>query len=386
MIYLSISNLKSKINRTERESYMKKIISAVLLAATLGSTALLSSCSKSADLADYDLEKYITLGEYKGIKINETIISVTDDDVADAVDDLLDEHADTVELKSTELIKKGDTVKITYTGKINGECEAFEIGHVFTENIDGYELVIGSGKFIDGFEDELIDAYPGGEVTFDIVFPDDYENNEDLRGVNTTFTVKILSAKRDVYPEYTDDFVAENTDYDTIKEYEAALREQLREAADEDELVAEIQAVWEKVVENATVIKYPEAVVEAQIDEVVQSYKEYAEYYGITFEALLKDYYGTTEDEFMVEVEAECELYIKEEMILRRIVELEGITITDAEYAEGAVEYALENGFEDAAALEEYYGETVIKESLLWDKVLVYLVEKADIQPATEKE
>ncbi len=362
---------------------MKKIISIILLTSMLFTSLLLTSCSKSADLKDYDLEKFINIGQYKGVKISETVISVSEDDIKDAVDDFLDEFADEVELKSTELIKKGDTVKITYTGKINGEYEAFENGEVFTEQKEGYELVIGSGKFIAGFEDELIDAYPGGEVTFDIKFPDEYDN-KDLEGVNTTFTVKILSAKRDVYPEYTDAFVAEKTDYETIEEFEKHLEDELRAAADEDELVAEIQAVWEEVVKNTTVIKYPEAVVEAQIEEVVNSYKEYATYYGITFEELLKNYYNTTEDEFMLEVKEECQLYVKEEMILRRIVELEDITITDAEYAEGAAEYAVENGFENAAAMEEYYGADVIKESLLWDKVLVYLVEKADIQPAAE--
>lgn len=365
---------------------MKKIVSILLFAAVLASALLMTSCNKSTELEDYDLEKYITIGQYKGIKISETVISVTDDDIADAVDDFLDEYADTVELKSTELIKKGDTVKITYVGKINGEYDAFENGETFTEETEGYELVIGSGKFIDGFEDELVDAYPGGEVTFDITFPDTYTTNPDLEGVNTTFTVQIISATRDVYPEYTDDFVAEKTEYDTIEAFEEHLREELRAAADEDELVAEIQEVWEQVVSNTEVIKYPEAVVEAQIEEVVNSYKEYAEYYGITFEELLTSYYGTTEDEFMVEVKAECELYVKEEMILRRIVELENITITDAEYAEGAAQYALENGFTDAAAIEEYYGEDVIKESLLWDKVLVYLVEVADIQPAETSE
>ncbi len=346
------------------------------------SALMLTACNKSTDLQDYDLEKYITIGQYKGIKISEKVISVSDDDVADAVDDFLDEYADTVAVKETELIKKGDTVKITYVGKINGEYDAFENGETFTEEKDGYELVIGSGSFIDGFEDEIVDMHPGDEKTFDIVFPDDYKNNEALRGVKTTFSVKVLSAERDVYPEYTDDFVAEKTDFDTIDAFEANIREELRKEADEDELIAEIQDVWEKIVENSTVIKYPEAVLEAQIEKVVAEYKAYAEYYSMTFEDLLENYYGTTEDEFMVEVKAECELYIKEEMILRRIVELEEISITDAEYAEGAADYAKDNGFKDAAAMEEYYGEDVIKESLLWDKVLLHLVELADIQPA----
>lgn len=363
---------------------MKRIVSLVLFAVVIMSSMLMTSCGKSTELEDYDLEKYITLGQYKGLKISETVISVTDDDVADVVDDFLDEFADTVELGESDTVQNGDTVKITYTGKINGEYDDFENGEVFTEEKDGYELLIGSGSFIDGFESNLIGLSVGEEKEFDIVFPSDYKNNESLRGVKTTFTVKILSGERDVYPEYTDEFVAENTDFETIEEFEANIREELREEADEDELIAEIQEIWEQIVANTTVIKYPQAVVDAQIDEVVNEYKAYAEYYSLTFEELLTNYYGTTEDEFMLEVEAECELYVKEEMILRRIVELENISISDEEYAEGAAQYASDNGFTDAAAIEEYYGADVIKESLLWDKVLLYLVEVADIQPAED--
>lgn len=361
---------------------MKKYIAFILTAVMLMSSLMLTSCESSTDLADYNIDKYITLPEYKGVKITETVITVTKDDIADAVDDLLDEHAETVTLEETDTVQTGDVCKITYKGYINGTYDAFEDGELFTEETSGYSLTIGSNALIPGFEDGLIGAHPGDEVQIDLVFPEVYKNNPDLQNVRTAFVVDILEVERDIYPEYTDAFVAENTDYKTVEEYEAYLAVKLREDADDSELIAEIKDVWAWVVENTVVEKYPDAVVEAQKQEIIKSYTSYAEAYSLTLEELLTQGYGTTEEKFLEEVEAECKQYVLEEMILRKIVELENITISDAEYAEGAEKYATDNGFTDAAALEEYYGEETIRESLLWDKVLTFLVEKADIQPA----
>lgn len=363
---------------------MKKYLSIFLAVLTLMSGMLLTACKDSTDIADYDIDKYITLPEYKGVKIKETVIAVTEDDIDDAVDDLLDEHAETVTLEVTDTVENGDTLKITYQGFIDGEYEAFENGEMFTEQKSAYSLVIGSGSFIPGFEEALVGAHPTETVEFNVTFPEEYKNNPDLENVNTKFVVKIVSAERNIKPEYNDAFVAENTDYETIEEYEAYLAEELRRQADDEELVAEIQDVWKYIVDNTKIIKYPEAVVEAQMQLTIDSYTEYAEAYNMTLEDLLKNYYGTDYDTFLSEIEEECKTYIVEEMILTRIAQLEEITISDVEYAEGADQYAIENGFKDAAALEEYYGEETIRDSLLWDKILTFLVEKADVQPADE--
>ena len=242
---------------------MRRIASLFLAIATIVLTFTACADSKSTDLDDYKLDDYVTLCEYKGVKVPRTVLTVTDDDVADAVDEFLDSFAKTVELNETDVIQLEDDLMITYSGRIKGEYEDWNDGEEFTHTLtdEGTELVIGSGKFIPGFEDELIGYHPGDTVTFDITFPSDYKNNEKLRGVTTTFEVVIKSAKRYVAPEYTDAFIAENTDFETIEEYEKSVRDQLRSEFDEQEQLAEVSAVWTYIMDNSEVVRYPEAVV-----------------------------------------------------------------------------------------------------------------------------
>lgn len=358
---------------------MRRPIAALLALLSLTLTFTLSACSeKSANLDDYDLEKYITVGTYRGVKIPNTVITVSDDDVKAAVDDWLDGFAETVTLSESDVIQQGDTVRITYYGYIKGEYDGWEDGEEFTKKTDGYDLKIGSGKFIPGFEDALIGYHPGEEYEFDITFPKDYKNNEKLRDVLTTFKGKIESAKRNVKPEYTESLVVEKTEYKSIEEFEEHIRADLRAEADEKELLAEVSAVWEKVLKESEVIKYPEAVVEAQVAEAKKTYTQYASSMNMTLEDLVKAN-NMTMASFEASLEPQCKQLVFEEMVLKVIIKREEITISDAEYTEGLAKYAKDNGFKTAKDCEDYYGEETVRESLLWDKVLLFLVEKAEI-------
>lgn len=364
---------------------MKKTTALFLAIITVA--MLLTACadSSSTDLKDYDLDKYVSLCEYKGVKVPRTVITVTDDDVADAVDEFLDSFAETVDLNESDVLQTGDTLMITYTGKIKGEYEGWTDGEEFTHTLtdDGTELVIGSGKFIPGFEDELIGYHPGDTVTFDITFPSDYKNNVSLRGVTTTFEVVVKSAKRDISPEYTDAFIAENTDFETIEEYEESVREQLRAEFDEQEQLAEVSAVWQYVMDNSEVVRYPEAVVKAEIDTTRAQFTAAAEAQKMTLEAFVQAQYSMTLDNFEKALDEECRKLVFEKMVLSLICDKEGITISDNEYTEGLAKYAKDNGFSTPKECEEYYGAETVRESLIWDKALLFLVEKANLTDET---
>ncbi len=379
MVYL-------KEHRNKRTQYIDrkrdcdmKIFNRAALAAILAAAALfLGSCSEeSADLADYDLDDYVTLCEYKGVEIPRTVITVDDDSVRDRVDDLLDQYAETVDLTAADPIALKDTVYITYEGFIKGEYEGWTDNEKFTEytNESGYKLVIGSNSFIPGFEDALIGYHVGDTVEFDITFPNTYKNVK-LRGVLTHFNVTIRSGKRGIQPEYTDAFVAEKTDYETIADYEAYLRGVLREEADKQELLAELSAVWQYVISNSKAIKYPEAVVAKQIEA---SKASITSYYGMTLEEYAEQS-GMTMAALETKIEKQSREYVFEQMVLNLIIEREEITISDKEYTDGLAKYAEENGFKDSKTCEEYYGEGTIRQSLIWDKVLMFLVEKAEIK------
>ncbi len=363
---------------------MKKFVRTALFALLAAAALLLVSCSESStNLDDYDLDKFVTLCEYKGVKIPRTVITVDDDQVKDRVDDLLDQYAETVTLNNTDVIALKDTVYITYEGYIKGEYKDWENNEKFTEytNPDGYKLTIGSNRFIPGFEDKLIGYHPTDTVEFDITFPSTYKNVK-LRGVNTHFKVTIKSATRGIQPEYTDAFVAEKTDYATITDYEAHLREELRAEADESEVWAEASAVWNYIMEKSKVIKYPEAVVEKQIAD---SKASVTSYYGVSLEEYAKGN-GMTLSTLESMIEKQVRNYVYEQMVMALIIEHENITISDKEYAEGLENYAKKNGFKDGKACEDYYGEAEVRSSLLWDKVLMFLVDKAEITEETTAE
>ncbi|MCD7776064.1 MAG: FKBP-type peptidyl-prolyl cis-trans isomerase, partial [Firmicutes bacterium] len=196
-------------------SFLKFASAAIMTA------AVLSSCggNNSTNLLDYNLEDYVEVADYSSIKITETVIKITDDDVADEVEALIEEHIEVEALGDDEQVAIGDDVTVDYAGYIDGEYEGFTDGELFTEDA-GAEFTLGEGGYVDGFEDGLIGAVVGTEFEFTITYPDDYTDNEDLAGVTARFVVAVTYAEHEVTPEYTDSFVAQYTDYSTIEEYE----------------------------------------------------------------------------------------------------------------------------------------------------------------------
>ena len=142
-------------------------------------------------------------------------ISVTDDEVETAIQSALDEAATDKELDKGTAIENGDVVNIDYTGKLDGK--KFDGG-----SAEGYDLTIGSGSFIDGFESGLIGKKVGEKTDLELTFPEDY-SSEDLQGKDVVFTVKINSATRKEVPVLDEDFVKNTTEFETVEEYETRI-------------------------------------------------------------------------------------------------------------------------------------------------------------------
>ena len=169
----------------------------------------------------------IIVGQYKGVEIEKVEVeAVTDEDIEDALNELVDEYTTTEDVTDRTDVQDGDIANIDYVGKIDGV--EFEGGAD-----EGFDLEIGSGTFIDGFEEGLIGAKVGDTVDVKVTFPDPYENNTDLSGKEAVFTVTVNSIQAEVVPELTDAFVAENTDYTTIEEYRVIVMEAQRLIADD---------------------------------------------------------------------------------------------------------------------------------------------------------
>lgn len=339
---------------------------------TTDSTSDDGSSSSTDDTVYGDGE--VTLAEYIGLEVGASEVEVSEDDIQENIDACLEDYATYDTYTEGETVQEGDIVNIDYVGSVDeGE---FDGG-----SYEGYDLEIGSGEFIDGFEDGLIGAEVGTTVTVTATFYDGYgtttltETGEevDLSNREATFVVTINSLQRPTYPEYNDEFVATNFaayDLSTTEEFEDYIEEMLYY-----NLV--LTAVWDEFVEACEVVSYDEDEVNDLLEQTVEYYVSYYAYYGYDFEELVGEY-GYTLDEY-------AELYmldsvkstVKEKMVIRAIAEAEGIEVTDEVYDAEAEIYRISYGYDTVEELEEAYSKSEIEFSILYDLVTEFVAQNA---------
>lgn len=337
-----------------------------VMAVVLGMTCAIVGCgNKKADTADSgakDYSKYVTLGEYKGIEVSTPSIEVTQEDIDAEIQNILEGHASNVEITDRDVIENGDIANIDYKGMKDGE--AFDGG-----TAQGYDLEIGSGTFIEGFEEKLIGAKVGETVNLDLEFPEEYPS-EELAGQPVVFEVTVNSINERVVPELTEEFVTANTEYDNIDAFKEGTKEDLK-AAKEDTAKSQKQSeVWNAVKNSATIKEYPEELVTKYTDQVNTYYGGYAEQYNMELEEFMQAYFGTSIDEYAKSV-------VENEMLLNTIAVKENIQITDEDVNNAAKELAPSYGYESAEAFLEAYTAEEVKANLVWEKVMEFLVENA---------
>ena len=228
-------------------------ISAILIGAMV--LSVLGGCGKKTEetleqKAD-NYEKYVTLGEYKGVEYTPNVTKVTDEDIQAEVDGLIRDNTTENQIKD-RVASMGDAVNIDYVGYIDDK--AFEGGDTQGQ---GADLTLGSKQYIDTFEEQVAGHSPGDAFDVNVKFPDDYGNKE-LAGKNAKFETKLNYIIEKVEPKLDDALIASATDYKTVDEFKKATREHLEEQAKENDLSADKNSVISKVVEAATVSEYPE--------------------------------------------------------------------------------------------------------------------------------
>ena len=353
----------------------KKLFSTGLIAALcLSSAFTMTGCGEKEPYSDYDLSEYVTVGEYKGLEYDKISVSVTDEEVEEEIQNRLESHA-TTEDSETGTVEDGDTVTIAYEGKVDGET--FEGG-----SSDSYDLTIGSGSFIDGFEDGLIGKEVGSVVTLNLTFPEDYEQNTDLQGKDVVFEVNIKSKKVEVVPEYNMDFVSEYySDYDSLEAFEESVRQDLLDSKTQEAEAQVKDTLWQTIVAASEVKKYPEEEKNAIIESQSSSMKQTAEDYGMEWEDYL-DAIGYTEEELNSAIEEYAENTVFQEMLLYSIADAEGIEVTDDEYQEYLQELLTNAGMDEDSfestynmTIEEWAEENNLRPSILLDKVMDKVME-----------
>lgn len=351
---------------------MKKKLFAVTLVICLLVTMGLTGCGSSNEYAGMNFEEYVKLAEYKGLERAEIKVSVSDEEVQTQIETNLEETAETVQVTEGK-VKDGDTVNIDYEGKKDGE--AFEGG-----TAEGYDLTIGSGSFIDGFEDGLIGKKIGGTYDLELTFPEDYET-ESLAGQDVVFTVTVNYVAEEEVPEYTVAWVKENSDVETKADYEALVKDQLKEEKEEEKKNNIMAELWNEVVDGSEMITYPEEIVDGYIEEIEAQYESMAETYGMELEDMWEAYGIEDEEDYNAKNEASAQAYVKEQMIMFYIAELEDLSYTDEEAEE--IRTAIDEAGYDEETFKQYYGqdiETYIDSALTFSKVSQFIYDNAVVK------
>lgn len=328
---------------------------------------------------EYTALDYVTLGEYMGLTVTVDPISVTDEEVdAEALTNITYYGDEVYETLTEGTVQEGDTANIDYEGKLDGE--AFDGG-----TSKGYDLTIGSGTFIDGFEDGLIGVAIGETVDLPLTFPENY--TEELAGKDVIFTVTVNEVKR--MKELTDDLVNTVTDgeYADVAAFKAYVRETLEETAQESRENTIKNDLLTQISAGSTINEFPQELVDYSVDEMTTYYETYAEMYGMEFADFLSAYFGLTEEEFAEQAVLTVEQNLQQELYIKAIAESEGLEIDDEEFAAGCQKYADDYGFESAeAVVEAIGGEDTMRLSLLLDETFEYLMENAVIEETAETE
>ena len=269
--------------------------------------------------ATVTVEPEVKLGDYKGLEIEKQDSELTDQDLQDEIDHSLGHLADMV-VKEDGAVEEGDTVNIDFDGYVDGE--QFEGGQA-----DGYDLEIGSGSFIPGFEDQLVGVKTGEEKDVVVTFPEEY-HAEELAGKEATFKTKVNEIKYKELPELTDEIANElDSDANSVDEYKENLRKRLSEQKAQDAENVEKEEAINKVTENTT-IDIPQAMIDTELDRMVQEFGQRIQQQGLDLQTYFQ-ISGQDESQLREQMKDDAEQRVKTNLTLSAIADEENIEVTD---------------------------------------------------------
>lgn len=351
---------------------MKKQL-IVLTAVVTASTMIMTGCGKKDKVNPDD---YVTLPEYKGIEVEVDAIHVTEDEIDAYIKAALN-NASVMEEVTDRAVEEGDIVNIDYVGKKDGV--AFEGG---TSPEGGYDLTIGSGRFIEGFEDGLIGVKKGETVELDLAFPEEYEN-ELLAGQAVVFTVTVNKITTSVVPELTDEVVPTLAEEcKTIDEYKKYVADLLLEEETKNYHNTIGGTVFGKVFNEATVENIPKDMITKYKELQRKMAESFAGIYQTDLETYITQGLQQTMEEFEAQIEAMANDMAKENLIIYAIAKKEGLSVTEQEIRDFAEESFEQSGAKSADAYIEQVGKDEIETFLLSEKVMEVLEGYANV---TEK-
>lgn len=314
-----------------------------------------------------DIDKYVTIGEYKGLALDHTVEVITDDVLEEQVEAELENHRE--EVKDTKTtVEEGDLVTIDFVGMKDGK--AFEGG---TGN--NYDLVIGQGGMIPGFEDGIIGMKKGETKEVSLTFPEEY-GVEELNGQDVIFKITLQNFRH--VPDLTEEWVKNNTDYASVEEYKESIRTELEENAKEAAKYQMYGTAWNTVLQSSEIIEFPEEEIENCIAEFKKQIEVYAKQANMELMPFVESQ-GYTEESFEAECRQYAEYKVKQNLVIQGIMDAEGLSLDDKECLEIQDELIVMYGVKDLADLIDQYGQVQVDEAIGLLRVEKFIAENAEI-------
>lgn len=321
----------------------------------------------------------VELGQYLGVEVEQVSFPVTDADLEQTLQEMQGQHARLVE-SPEDTIVEGDFVTLDYEGSVDGEL--FEGGQA-----DEYTLEIGSNTFVPGFEEQLIGLAAGAKAAINVTFPEEYRN-EELAGQAAVFDVEIKDIKRRELPALDDDFAAEISEFATLEELRADVKNKLQESATERERNVIEGRVVEAVAANAQVT-VPEVFIASEIESMVDELAHNLSQQGFP-EEFAREYIGGRMDEIKADYREAAESRVRTRLVLEEIKKVEAVTVTDEELDAKVQEMAVyyqQDAEEIRKKLIEQDSLEILRDNVANEKTVQLLVDAAvRVLPAPKPE
>ena len=288
------------------------------------------------------LKPEVTLGEYKGLEVEKFSDEVTQEEVDAKIKEEAEKNARKVTVEDRP-VQDGDEVILDYEGFVDDV--AFEGGKG-----ENYPLVIGSGSFIPGFEEQLIGVSAGTDVEVHVTFPEEY-HAEDLKGKDAVFKCKVHEIKAKELPEIDDEFASEVSEFDTLEEYKADVEAKLKEKKTAEGKEKQEDAVVEQAVKNAQ-YELPEAMISTQVSQMAENFSRRIQAQGMTMEQYFQ-FTGMTAEKMLEEMRPQAVKSIETRLVLEAVAKAENIEVSEERLDEEIAKMA-ENYHMDADKMKEF--------------------------------
>lgn len=348
------------------KKFIKGVSAALAMTLTVG---LFTGCAgKTKNVTfDYNADDYVKVGQYKGLEVSVDDFTVTDDDLQDVIDQILNSYLDyhIVDRPAQE----GDQVLLSFDAYISGsKVEGF--------SSDDYELVIGSGDFlVDGFEEAMIGLSAGdSRAITGLKVPDDFTAESKYAGRAITFNIDVAGVYEPAIPVYADDFVTEitNGEFTTVDAYNKELMRMLEENAETNRYNDKYNKLLDQIVSGTEVIKdFPAEYVDEKVQAIKTEMEKYLPLYDMSEEEYLLKYYGVKTPEEVADSQ------IRLEFIFQSIINQENITVTEKYYKDHLSETADLRNYTNTDKFVDAYTENGAVKCMLLDKAEKIIVDSA---------